>query len=293
MNEYRINDEVIRAEYLDICAKYPEWNEYKIREMLMLWANNAHVLEFGVEPSSEIQMEYFYVVKRCLPTIGRRITVSKKESNNIPGWTVFLVAIGVWIMFNGITSLVPTLRALNSWNEAMRAIQHSGASGGSSSGSILYIFLFVYVSMIAIGIILIAVGTFMILRKYTPRKVSTIPYRPNRMLYVAFCVGFEITIFQVVLFSGVITSQYSISNYSSFFVGFFYYAAYYIFCATITILIYYDAKKIRAGRVISKERYLDSTTWNLTSWTLLGFLLWWIFLPVYLVKRKQIFEDFE
>ena len=66
-----------------------------------------------------------------------------------------------------------------------------------------------------------------------------------------------------------------------------------ILCLLIVIIsavaVYYDAKAIGAGKQSNKET-MASITWSSTSWALLVLLLWIIGLPLYLIKRKEIFS---
>jgi DNA-directed RNA polymerase subunit RPC12/RpoP len=54
------------------------------------------------------------------------------------------------------------------------------------------------------------------------------------------------------------------------------------------IAVYYDAKALRAGGE-AKTETLNSLSWSPLDWGLMVLLLWIIGLPLYLIKRKEIF----
>ena len=56
------------------------------------------------------------------------------------------------------------------------------------------------------------------------------------------------------------------------------------------IVVYTDAKSIGAGIKSAKEQALKSVTWKPISWALLAFFFWIIFVPFYLIKRKELFS---
>jgi tetratricopeptide (TPR) repeat protein len=57
----------------------------------------------------------------------------------------------------------------------------------------------------------------------------------------------------------------------------------------VALIVYIDSRRIGAGISSTKETY-DTITWSPTSWGLGVALLFIIFMPVYLWKRKAIFE---
>ena len=56
------------------------------------------------------------------------------------------------------------------------------------------------------------------------------------------------------------------------------------------IVVYSDAKSIGAGTKSAKEKALESVTWKPISWAVLAFFFWIIFVPFYLIKRKELFS---
>lgn len=55
------------------------------------------------------------------------------------------------------------------------------------------------------------------------------------------------------------------------------------------IAVYYDAKALGAGG--SQKETTSSMTWSPFSWAALVFLLWIIGMPLYLIRRRQIWEQ--
>jgi uncharacterized membrane protein YvbJ len=55
-------------------------------------------------------------------------------------------------------------------------------------------------------------------------------------------------------------------------------------------VVYTDAKSIGVGTQPLKEQALKSVTWKPISWAVLAFFFWIIFVPFYLVKRKELFS---
>jgi len=53
-------------------------------------------------------------------------------------------------------------------------------------------------------------------------------------------------------------------------------------------VIYSDAKAIGAGTKSAKEKALEAVTWKPISWALLAVVFWIIFVPFYLIKRKEL-----
>src|SRR5271157_2325726 len=62
-----------------------------------------------------------------------------------------------------------------------------------------------------------------------------------------------------------------------------------LFVIASALIIYDDAKKMGAGNIYKNES-LDTLSWSPTSWALIVLLLWIIGYPLYLIKRKEIFE---
>lgn len=96
-------------------------------------------------------------------------------------------------------------------------------------------------------------------------------------------------------------NQYSKKTYQSsillillipafFFSSIFDFFGLFIMLIICTIAVYSDAKEIGAGSNISKEN-MSSITWSPTSWALIVFLLWIIGYPLYLIKRREIWES--
>ena len=56
------------------------------------------------------------------------------------------------------------------------------------------------------------------------------------------------------------------------------------------IVVYTDAKSIGVGTQPTKELAFTSVTWKPISWAVLVFFFWIIFLPFYLIKRKELFS---
>ena len=56
------------------------------------------------------------------------------------------------------------------------------------------------------------------------------------------------------------------------------------------IVVYIDAKAIGAGTQSAKELAFRSVTWKPLSWAVLVFFFWIIFVPFYLIKRKELFS---
>ena len=54
--------------------------------------------------------------------------------------------------------------------------------------------------------------------------------------------------------------------------------------------VYSDAKSIGAGTRFEKE-FMNTLSWDPFSWGLIVLLLWIIGFPLYLIKRKEIFDQ--
>lgn len=57
----------------------------------------------------------------------------------------------------------------------------------------------------------------------------------------------------------------------------------------VTIIIYTDAKKLRAGAGFQKQEFFKATTWHPSSWAILVFFFGIIMLIVYFICRKDVF----
>lgn len=74
-----------------------------------------------------------------------------------------------------------------------------------------------------------------------------------------------------------------------FFSAIFGFFGLFIMLLICSIAVYSDAKEIGAGSTFSKEN-MSSITWSPTSWALIVLLFWIIGYPLYLIKRRSIWE---
>ena len=56
------------------------------------------------------------------------------------------------------------------------------------------------------------------------------------------------------------------------------------------VFVYMDSKQLRAGSQAEYGSFIDTSTWSPLSWSLVTLILWIIFFPVYIIKRRSIFN---
>ena len=55
-------------------------------------------------------------------------------------------------------------------------------------------------------------------------------------------------------------------------------------------LVAKDAEEMGAGRAFLQERFFRTRTWRPASWAILVFFFWTLLMPLYILKRRAIFE---
>ncbi len=65
---------------------------------------------------------------------------------------------------------------------------------------------------------------------------------------------------------------------------------YFVIVIMSVILIVKDAKTLHVGAAYSGERFFRPLTWEIHSWGILTFFFWWFIFPLYVYRRKEIYE---